>query len=848
MKLPVREKVVLAVLSGVCGLSFGALVLRRVRRGAAEGSLPVSERLLRTVIERSPRGVCFFTPDGEMLLSNRVWREGFGFGGPSGAANVFEDGRLAATGVTGYARKSVDGGVTVETPALRYDPERWLEAVVYPVMDASGAVVEVAVVVDDVTERERAAKELERSEDRFRSMVQNAPDIIAVLGEDGSVRYASPAIRQLLGYNAGDFVGQDAFSLVHPDDVSVVREAFEEVLVSGGPRSPIEFRFWHADGFWRHLEVRSRRLGDRSGGRELLVNARDVTGRRSDENELRLGRQAIAASSNGIVITDAREPDGRILYYNPAMERITGYEAGEAIDRDAGFLVGPDPDEPEVRRLYRALRAGEEFSGVLRNRRKDGDLFWSEMYVSPVHDERGRLTNYVWILNDVSDRKALESELTHRAFHDSLTGLANRALFKDHLRQALERVRRSDSGIAVLFMDLDNFKQVNDSMGHEVGDRLLVEAGHRIRVCIRPSDTAARIGGDEFAVLLEGICGTEDAVRVAQRIITSLEAPFELSGQEFSARTSIGISMTPIGGDSVRSEDLLRDADAAMYEAKRRGGGGYEVFKAGMGPQVSGEVRRGLENSLRRAADSPAEEFRLRYQPKSLVGEGRTLGFEVLLRWESPEHGTLSPQDFMPLAEETGLMVPIGQWVFEEACRQARVWRDRYGDAAPPVWVNLSARQFRYPDLTGQISSAIEETGLGQGALGLEIPERVLTEGGSSTIPKLRELKSLGVRLAVDGFGTGYASLSYLSRLPVESLNIDRSFVFGITKSPESAVLVSAMVGLGRALGLKVIAQGVESDDQLARLEEMKCEGIQGYWISYPLPPLDASAFLQEHL
>ena len=298
----------------------------------------------------------------------------------------------------------------------------------------------------------------------------------------------------------------------------------------------------------------------------------------------------------------------------------------------------------------------------------------------------------------------------------------------------------------------------------------------------------------------------------------------------------------------MRSEDLLRDADAAMYEAKRDGGSGYEVFEPGMGPRVSESVRRELENNLRRAADSPAEEFRLRYQPKALLGEGRTSGFEALLRWESPEYGILEPPDFIPLAEATGLVVPIGRWVFGEACRQARVWRDRYGEAAPPVWVNLSARQFRHPDLAGQVSGAIEEAGLGPGGLGLEIPERVLTEGGSSTIAKLRELKSLGVRLAVDGFGTGYSSLSYLNRLPVESLNIDRSFVLGLTKSPESAVLVSAMVGLGRALGLKVVAQGVESDEQLARLEEMECEGIQGYWFSHPLPAPDASEFLQKHL
>ena len=699
----------------------------------------------------------------------------------------------------------------------------------------------------DVTERR--AEKLERSEVWFRSIVHNFPDVILVLAETGVVRYASPALRRLLGYSVEDFVGRDVFALVHQDDTPVAREALEEMLRSDG-RPPVEFRLRHADGSWCYLEVRGSRLGDRSesGDRELAIFARDVTGRRQVEDELRLSRRAIAASSNGIVITDTQDPNGRILYYNPAMERINGYGAGEAIGRDISFLVGSDPGQPEAQELYRAIREGGEFFGVLKNRRKDGNLFWNEMYVSPVHDERGRLTNYVWIQNDVSDRKVLEDELSHRAFRDSLTGLANRALFMDHIRQALERIRRSNSGVAVLFMDLDNFKAVNDSMGHEAGDRLLCEVALRIRNCIRPSDTAARLGGDEFTVLLEGICGKEDAVQVAERLVAALEAPFEISGQSVISRASIGVTVTPLGGDSVRSEDLLREADAAMYEAKRRGGGGYEVFKPGMGPQVSGVVRRGLEDALQRAADSPAQEFRLRYQPKSLLGDRRTLGFEALLRWESPEHGTLSPPDFIPLAEETGLLVPIGRWVFREACRQARVWRDRFGEISPPVWVNLSSRQFRTPDLTGQVSEAMEEAGLGRGTLGLEIPESVLMEGGSRTIAKLRELKSLGVRLAVDGFGTGHSSLSYLNRLPIESLNIDRSFVLGLTKNPESAVLVSAMVNLGRALGLKVVAQGVESDDQLARLQEMECEVIQGYRVSYPLLAPDASEFLLDHL
>ena len=433
-------------------------------------------------------------------------------------------------------------------------------------------------------------------------------------------------------------------------------------------------------------------------------------------------------------------------------------------------------------------------------------------------------------VRDITERKALEEQLAHQAFHDSLTDLPNRALFMDRLDHALAQADRQVDKVAVLFVDLDNFKLINDSLGHEVGDRLLVAVADRLRACLRPGDTAARLGGDEFTILLEGVTDTRGATQVAERVAEALRAPFDLEERRLFTSASIGIVLNTTAQDE--PGDLLRNADLALYQAKGNGKAGYTVFDHSMSAHALEHLELG--NDLRRALERG--EFRVCYQPKVLLETGKILGVEALVRWEHPERGLLLPSDFVPIAEETGLILHIGQRVLEEACRQARVWQEQCsGDPPLPMCVNLSARQFQHPELARDIARVLRETGLDPRDLCLEITESAVMKDVQSTIATLQELKALGVKFAIDDFGTGYSSLSYLKRFPVSYLKIDRSFIDGLEKDPEDTVLVSGVITLAHTLGMQVIAEGVETVGQLARLRELGCDEAQGNYFSEPV-------------
>ena len=444
---------------------------------------------------------------------------------------------------------------------------------------------------------------------------------------------------------------------------------------------------------------------------------------------------------------------------------------------------------------------------------------------------------------DISERKELEDRLAHQAFHDPLTGLANRALFVDRLGHALERAKRQDELLAVMFVDLDGFKVVNDSLGHEVGDRLLVTVGERLRAYSRATDTVARLGGDEFTLLLEDVIDVDGAARVAERIQNQLRVPVELDGHEVVVSASVGIALTAPGQHA--ADDLLRNADIALYRAKNRGKDRYEVFDTSMHEGALERLK--LESDLRHAVER--DEFRVYYQPKVLLKSGGIIGFEALVRWEHPERGLVSPAEFIPVAGETGLIVPIGRWVLERACRQVAGWAAESPGRSPrgtnlAVSVNLSARQFQQKNLAHDVRRILEETGLSPGSLILEITEGVVMDDAPLTSKVMSELKDLGVRLSIDDFGTGYSSLSYLKRFPADFLKIDRSFVDGLGRDPESEAIVSAMIGLSRDLGLEVVAEGIEDAHQLELLNRMGCELGQGYYFAKPLPPEEAVALL----
>ena len=523
------------------------------------------------------------------------------------------------------------------------------------------------------------------------------------------------------------------------------------------------------------------------------------------------------------------DPTATVVYQSPSVERVLGYAAEDVVGTRFERLLEPG-EEGRLLHLLGDRSAGAE-PQVLECglRHRDGTVRQFEiLYTDLLDDEnvRGIVLNG----RDVSERKAFEEQLAHQAFHDPVTGLANRALFAERVRHAVSRARRESAGLAVLFLDLDDFKTVNDSLGHAAGDAVLLEVAKRIDACVRVSDTAARFGGDEFAVLLEEVASPQDAADTAERILESLAVPLSLEGKEIFIGSSLGITVG--GGEAIADADeLIRNADAAMYIAKRDGKGGYRIFEPAMHEGVLERLE--LRADLQRAM--AGGQLELHYQPVVRLADGRVTGVEALLRWRHPERGLVGPDLFIPLAEEMGLIVPIGRWVLREACRQARHMQTLL-PADPPLTmaVNLSVKQLQQSDIVADVTDALAESGLAASCLTLEITETVMMTDTETSLQRLHDLKDLGVRLAMDDFGTGYSSLSYLSQLPVDVIKMDRSFL-SAGASPQASALASAVVGLGETLQLEVVAEGIEYQQQWTGLRELGCDLGQGFLFSRPM-------------
>jgi diguanylate cyclase (GGDEF)-like protein len=471
----------------------------------------------------------------------------------------------------------------------------------------------------------------------------------------------------------------------------------------------------------------------------------------------------------------------------------------------------------------------------LCNKKKDGTLYWEAVTISPVKNEDDVITSYLAVKENVTLKKDYETKLVHQATHDALTGLPNRLLLQDRLGHAIEVARREQSKVAVMFIDLDRFKVVNDSLGHEAGDRLLVIVAERLRLCLRRSDTIARLGGDEFVVVLTSFQGTGEIVEVAEKIITRIDETMTLDAYSVHVGASIGIAFFPDDGQDVTT--LMRDADSAMYRAKSAGRNTFRFFDTAM----NGEAieRLNLEGSLCRALE--ADEFELYYQPKLSLETREVLGVEALIRWNSPERGLVSPVVFIPLAEETGLITQIGDWVLNEACRQLAQWRDD-GNELLSVAVNISARQFLDPNLAEKISRLLERYDLPPVLLEVELTESTVMADPEVAVRQLVRLREIGIQVSVDDFGTGYSSLSYLKRLPLSTIKVDRSFVHCVDLQADNAAIVAAILGLGDALGMSIVAEGVETDGEERHLQTAGCATVQGFKYSEPLP---AAEFVQ---
>ncbi len=571
---------------------------------------------------------------------------------------------------------------------------------------------------------------------------------------------------------------------------------------------------------------------------EAAVVELEDNNRRLRESE-KLYRSLVEHSISDIITV--LEADGTVrVHESPAIERVLGREPGKRLGSSAFDWIDSDDVELALSIFADILdKPGVHPPIEFRVPHADGSWRYLEHTVSNLLDDP-EVRGIVVASRDITARKELEEQLRHQAFHDSLTGLPNRALFIDRLELALTRANRREDTVAVLFLDMNNFKLINDSLGHQVGDQLLIGVAERLKGCLRPEDTVARLGGDEFTILLEDIADENSAIRTAVRMAEALEAPFTLEQREVFTTASIGIALRTAGKD--RAEYLLRHADMAMYQAKNEG----KVYH--IAADLSFESRQALkrlelEADLRRAIER--EEFRVYYQPVVRSEDSSIVGMEALVRWEHPERGLLLPSKFIPAAEETGLVKHIDHWVLEAVCQQVQTWQERYPNNVPAVvWVNLSASQFGQPNLADKVFKVLRKTGLNPSRLGLEITESVAMKDGLSCDKTLQGLTELGVRLAIDDFGTGYSSMSHLKRFPVGYVKIDRSFVSGLGRVTNDEIIFSGMLSLVRALRMEAIAEGVETAEQARRLRKIGCKMAQGHYFSRPLPPQVASALL----
>jgi diguanylate cyclase (GGDEF)-like protein/PAS domain S-box-containing protein len=618
-------------------------------------------------------------------------------------------------------------------------------------------------------------------------------------------------------------VGKTIIDLIPAEDVDRLLQSKEQLLQ--GETHVAEWRLRRKDGAYLPVEVNAKILPDS----RWQGFVRDISKRKQVEAKLRQAATVFDSTMEAIMIADAAR---KIIAVNRAYTNITGYEPEEVSGKDASQLhKSGQHNEGFYQRIWQTLERTGQWQGEVWNRRKNGELYPAWENISIVKDDQGRITNYVAVMSDISPIKQAEERLTYLAHHDALTGLPNRLAFVANLEQALERAKRHQQKVALLFLDLDRFKLINDTMGHAAGDQMLQVVSARLKKCVRAEDTVARLGGDEFTVILDEIAHAEDAAILAGKIIHAIEQPIPIDNRKVITSTSIGISIYP--DDALNAEDLAKAADAAMYRAKARGRHAYDFYTAEL--TATALAHLALEDALRLALVK--NEFTLHYQPLFDLRQRKIVGVEALLRWQRPQQGLIGPDDFIAVAEETGLIQPIGEWVLREACLQAAQWR---AAGLPPLRlsVNLSARQILHNGLAKLIEDTLKQQNLHPGDLHLEleVTERVLYSEERG-VEALRHLKHLGVQIAIDDFGTGYSSLSQLKQLPVDTLKIDRTFMKDIPESAGDQAIAAAIISLGHTMDLKVVAEGVETQAQLNFLEAHGCDEVQGFLFSKPVSP-----------
>ncbi len=714
---------------------------------------------------------------------------------------------------------------------------RRLEVVETPVFDQERKVVSIEGIAHDITAKKQAEDALRTHQQHLTTLLETIPHGIQENDLEGVVTYSNPAHHHMLGYQTGELIGKAIWDM-HPAeaDKQKLQDYLGYLVVEQPEPTPYYTTSLRKDGIPVDLQVDWTYKRDERGELIGFISViTDVSERKKAEQHLRQAAAVYENTTEAVVITDER---ANVIAVNRAFTEISGYAQEEVIGRNPRLWKSEQHDEAFYQALWTSLKETDQWRGEIWNRRKSGDVYPAWMSVNAIRDDNGRLTNYIAVTSDISAIKQSQERIQHLAHHDPLTGLPNRLLFNARLEHGLQRADREGVRVAVLFLDLDNFKPINDGLGHPVGDRVLQEVAKRLGSRVRQGDTVARIAGDEFSIILEGIAETRDASMLAEKLLVVLDTPIAIDGRELHVTASIGISLYPDDGGDVTT--LMKNADAAMYRAKEHGRNRY-CFYTGELTKAALE-RLEIENALRKALSR--NQLEVYFQPQYSLSTGRLAGAEALLRWQHPELGSVSPSRFVPIAESTGLILPIGEWVLRNACTQARAWQEAGFDIGR-IAVNVAGQQIQHAKIVDAVADALEASGLDPRHLELEITESFIMQQAERAIGTLQTLRGLGVKLAIDDFGTGYSSLSYLKRLPIDRLKLDRSFVSDIPRNPDDIAIARAVIALGKSLELEVVAEGVESAEQQAFLESEGCDLVQGFLYSRPVPAAEMEAVVR---
>ena len=816
-------------------------------RKRTEEDLRRSNEVLQSILDNIPGGVSVFDGDLRLVVCNEAFKrlldlpDGL-FADPHPSFEAF----IRFNAARGdYGSEDIEGQVARIVERARKPVAHQFERV-----RPDGQALEVrgaplpgggfVTIYTDITTRKHGENELLRLHERLSLAVETASMGIWDWDAVANVVVADERVFNLFGVSSAGREGRfnDFSDYYHLDDRARVAAQVRDFLRGAGSVDRLSYRIVRPDGSLRHIDVHYSVTRDLAGRVLRAVGVTfDVTERKRNEERLLLSEKVFDSSPVAILIAD---PANRIVSVNSAFARITGYGEDEALGRDPKFLGSGLHDAAFYRSMWQTLAATGYWEGEIWDRRKNGEIYPKWMTISTVHDRHdNHLTHYVAIFSDITERKRAEEHIRHLAHHDPLTSLPNRMTLEARLHQSIAEARRGGRSVAAMFLDMDRFKTINDTLGHHVGDLLLIEVARRLKDAVRASDTVARLGGDEFVVVLPGLETPDVATTLAGAILERLSETYRIEGHELHSTPSIGIALYPQDGEDVTT--VMKHADTAMYHAKSKGRNNFQFFSHSM--NAAAMERLEVERQLRDALQN--DQFLLHYQPR-LDMDGRVTGAEALIRWNRPGKGLQPPSVFIPIAEETDLINRIGDWVLATVCRQIRSWLDA-GLRPPHIAVNLSARQLRQPSLLGHVSAVLAATGVPAELLEIEITESMAMENPHKAALLLQEFKGMGIALAMDDFGTGYSSLAYLKRLPLDYLKIDRSFVADITVDANDLAIAKGTIALAHSLGLKVIAEGVETEGQLDLLRSHGCDEVQGYLYARPLPPAELETFLLKY-